>query len=166
MDGVRRVPYRLPDMLAAIAAGEPIFILEGEKCVDIARALGVSATTNSGGAGTWPTEIIHWFAGADVIPSPDGNKVGHTHALKVARALRGVAKRIRIVPLPGVGEKDDIEQWIAAGGTLEQLLELAEQAPDYDPPPAEPEQPVQEREPWSAAAEERVCDAPAQMNTA
>ena len=160
MDGVRRVPHRLPEMLAAIAAGEPIFILEGEKCVDIARALGVCATTNSGGAGTWPTEIIHWFAGADVIPSPDGNKVGHTHALKMARALSGVAKRVRIVALPGLGEKDDIEQWIAAGGTREQLLELAEQAPDCEPPPAEPEPASQrEREPWSPTAEARVCDA-------
>jgi hypothetical protein len=27
------------------------------------------------------------------------------------------------------------------------------------PPPVEPEQPTTEREPWSAAAEERVCDA-------
>ena len=35
MDGVRRVPYRLPELIAAIAAGEVIYVLEGEKCVDL-----------------------------------------------------------------------------------------------------------------------------------
>jgi hypothetical protein len=160
MDGVRRVPYRLPELIAAIAAGEVIYVFEGEKCVDLAiKHLGVCATTNSGGAATWPADLNSWFAGADVVPVPDGNAIGQTHALKVARALSGIAKRVRIVTLLGLGEKDDIEQWIAAGGSREGLLELVARAPNYEPPPAEPEQPAQEREPWSAAEEARVRDA-------
>jgi hypothetical protein len=69
------------------------------------------------------------------------------------------AKRIRLVTLPGLAEKDDIEQWIAAGGTREALLGLAAQARDYEPPPPEPEQAAQEREPWSQADEDRLRDA-------
>jgi len=162
MDGVRRVPYRLPELIAAIAAGEVIYVLEGEKCVDLAiKELGVCATTNSGGASTWPADLNSWFHGADVVPVPDGNAIGQTHAFRVARGLSGIAKRIRIASLPGLGEKDDIEQWIAGGGTKEALLGLAEQAPDYVAPPPVEEiaGTAQEREPWSQVDEDRVRDA-------
>ena len=74
--------------------------------------------------------------------------------------MSGIAKRIRIASLPGLGEKDDIEQWVAGGGTKEALLGLAEQATDYIPPPKEEtEQPSQEREPWSSTAEAQLRDA-------
>ena len=34
IQGVRRVPYRLPVLLEAIAADEPIYVVEGEKDAD------------------------------------------------------------------------------------------------------------------------------------
>src|SRR5438128_2013334 len=55
LGGVRRVLYRLPDILAADPA-VPIFMAEGEKDVDNLIALGLVATTNPGGAGKWHPE--------------------------------------------------------------------------------------------------------------
>src|SRR5262249_44233575 len=52
--GVRRVLYRLPDLLRS-ATEQPIFICEGEKDADALALLGLVATTNSGGAGKWRT---------------------------------------------------------------------------------------------------------------
>src|SRR6266571_2713906 len=56
MDGVRRVPYRLPEVVAAAQAGHAVFVCEGEKDVETLRALGLVATTNAGGALKWRPE--------------------------------------------------------------------------------------------------------------
>ena len=43
--------YRLPKVLTAVQAGEPVLIVEGEKDADRLEALGYTATCNAGGAG-------------------------------------------------------------------------------------------------------------------
>ena len=53
LDGVTRVPYRLPQMLAGIKEGKDILLLEGEKDCDNASKIGLTATTFVGGAGKW-----------------------------------------------------------------------------------------------------------------
>ena len=52
MEGVQRVPFRLPQLLAADVS-TPVYILEGEKDVETAVKLGLVATCNPGGAGKW-----------------------------------------------------------------------------------------------------------------
>ena len=54
----RRVLYRLPELLKAVAAGETIYIPEGEKDVDNLRALEVVATTNPGGIKKWRDDYL------------------------------------------------------------------------------------------------------------
>ena len=49
MNGVRRVPYHLPEVIAA----EKVLVVEGEKDVETARTFGFVATTNAEGAGKW-----------------------------------------------------------------------------------------------------------------
>jgi putative DNA primase/helicase len=46
LNGVRRVLYKLPDVLRAVQSGETIFIVEGEKDADALCGLGLVATTN------------------------------------------------------------------------------------------------------------------------
>src|SRR5262249_1575088 len=53
LDGVRLVPYRLPELIAALANNNPIFIVEGEKDVDRLWSLNIPATCNPQGAGKW-----------------------------------------------------------------------------------------------------------------
>ena len=52
----QRVPYQLHELIAAVAAGRPIVIVEGEKDVDALRSakIGIDATTFPAGAGKWP----------------------------------------------------------------------------------------------------------------
>jgi putative DNA primase/helicase len=52
--GVRVVPYHLPELLAEPA--RPVFVVEGEKDVDILARTKVLATCNAGGAGKWTAE--------------------------------------------------------------------------------------------------------------
>jgi hypothetical protein len=68
MKGVRRVPYRLPDLLAAAAAGREVYVVEGEKDADRLRSLDLCATTNAMGAATkCPITWGDFFTGASRV---------------------------------------------------------------------------------------------------
>jgi putative DNA primase/helicase len=129
----RFLPYRLPELTEAIALGKPVFVVEGEKDVDNARKLGITATCNACGAGKWDARHAAYLADADVNIFPDNDEAGRDHAEDVAESLQGIAKRIRVVPLPGLPEKGDLSDWIDAGGTAERLWTLVEEAPDWTP---------------------------------
>src|SRR5262249_12418674 len=53
MQNVRRVLYRLPELIEGKNSGDIVFIVEGEKHVDRLIKLGLRATCNAGGAGNW-----------------------------------------------------------------------------------------------------------------
>jgi hypothetical protein len=98
MDGVERVLYRLPDVLAA---GEnSIWITEGEKDVETLVSAGFIATTNVGGGGNWKEGYTQWLAGKDVVICGDNDEVGRKHVKSIIDSLDGKAKRLRIVSVP------------------------------------------------------------------
>jgi hypothetical protein len=135
--GIRKVLYRLPELIRAVGEGKLVVIVEGEKDVDNLHRLNFCATCNPGGAGKWRDEYNEHFCGADIaiVPDndpqaisekdgsprfhPDGRPVlpGHDHGNDVASRLHAVAKRIRWLELPGLPLKGDVSDWIAAGGT-------------------------------------------------
>jgi hypothetical protein len=137
MDGVRRVLYRLDELLAAKAAanGEPwrVHICEGEKDVDrIRQQWRVVATCNPGGAGKWQNGFNEYFRNADVIVLQDNDDAGRKHAGQVAASIGRTAARVRIVELPGLPEKGDISDWIDGGGTQSDLEDLIDGTAPYD----------------------------------
>ena len=81
IENVRRVLYRLPQLLAA-AITAIVFIVEGEKDVDQLVKLGLVATTNAGGAGKWRPEYNEHLRGRPVVILPDHDQVGQDHARK------------------------------------------------------------------------------------
>jgi hypothetical protein len=136
--GAKVVPYNLPNVVQAIARGERIAIVEGEKDVENLRKIGITATANAGGAGKWKRDHSEYFRGAKVIILPDNDDVGRDHAHQVARSLAGIAAEVTTVELPGLPPKGDVSDWLANGGTREHLSALCARAP-ADPqmkPPA------------------------------
>lgn len=133
---VRRVLYRLPQLLEAVANGRTVFVVEGEKDVHALADHGIVATTNAGGAGPgkWLADYTTAFAGARVVILPDNDDVGEAHAVNVAQQLLPVAQDVRILHLPGVPPKGDVSDWLSAGGSKKQLAELLEAAPIFSPP--------------------------------
>jgi hypothetical protein len=131
VNGVRVVPYRLPELLEAIGSGHPVFVVEGEHKADMLAQWNLTATCNAGGAGKWKSEHAAFLRGADVVLLPDNDARGREHVQKVAESLKGIASRIRIVTLPDLPEKDDIVDWIKAGHTREELDALVEAAADW-----------------------------------
>ena len=135
MEGVKRVIYRWPEVTAAIKAGRTVYIVEGEKDADAITKLGLTATTNSGGAGKWKSDLALPLTNAEVVIIPDKDPPGKAHAQAVAISLHGKVKAIRLLELPNLdGHKvHDASDWINAGGTREELERLTTQAPEYRP---------------------------------
>jgi RecA/RadA recombinase len=139
LGGAAPLPYNLPKILKTETV---IGITEGEKDAETLTRLGMPATCNSGGAGNFkPTLALH-FAGKDVAIFPDADEPGRKHAVMVARLLHPVAKSVRIVEIPGLQLKGDVSDFVAKGGTLDQLNALYVKAnpwtPDFEFPPSLP----------------------------
>ena len=137
LNGVDRVLYRLPELLAADPQ-RPVYFVEGEKDVDRLLERGLVATTNPMGAGKWVKKYGRWLRGRSVVVIPDNDDrttqppfAGQRHAHEVARSLVGVAASVRLLKLPDLPPKGDVSDWLDAGGTPEQLEALAASTPEY-----------------------------------
>ena len=128
LQGVTRVLYRLPELLASSGR---VFIVEGEKDTDSLRALGLVATTSVGGAGKWRDQYNAAFQGREVVVLPDNDADGEKHGAFVAQALTGTASSVRILRLTGLDKKGDVSDWLRDGGTVEELTALADAAPEW-----------------------------------
>ena len=106
MEGVTRVPYRLPQMLAAIKEGKDILVLEGEKDCENAEKIGLVATTFHGGTGKWREEYLKWFKEAKVICIPDNDSTGRDGMDLIASKIIKTAKSVRWLELPDIPEKE------------------------------------------------------------
>ncbi|WP_315737956.1 AAA family ATPase [Bradyrhizobium sp. SZCCHNR1093] len=130
-EGIARVPYRLRELIEA--EHDATLIVEGEKDVDGLYERGFVATTNPGGAGKWHPDLSRHFKGRDVVIIPDNDEPGEKHAAQVAAALRGIARSVRILRLPGLPAKGDVSDWFATGGTADELAKLIDEVPAEQP---------------------------------
>jgi putative DNA primase/helicase len=113
---VRRVPYRLPQVLEAIANGEAVIITEGEKDVHTLEHYGYVATCCSGGAQGWKGEFGQYFSGANVILCGDRDIPGQSYLRQVRESLTSAAS-ISKMELPGLYK--DITDWHEDRGSKE-----------------------------------------------
>lgn len=122
-DELRDTPYRLDELTAAITAGRPVLVVEGERDVDTAWSRGTPATCNAGGAGKWtPAHAAH-LTGADVVVVRDQDDPGRRHAADVAASLHNIVRSVRVVD-PAAGK--DYTDHVAAGYGVADLRPAAE----------------------------------------
>ncbi len=119
IQGVRLVPYRLPELLKR--ATETVFICEGEKDVHSLESLRLLATCNPMGAGKWRADYSETLRGRSAVILPDNDKPGRAHSAAIASDLLRVGCEVRLVELP---RGKDASDWLGAGGTLEELQGL------------------------------------------
>lgn len=135
--GVRRVLYRLPELIQAVQGGCPIVICEGEKDADALAKLGFAATCNLGGAGKWRADYNAALRGARVYVVADKDEPGRDHAHAVAAALQGVAAFVAVLEFPdrnGNAVKDAAD-FIAAGAGVAEIQTELDAAPAWRPTP-------------------------------
>lgn len=107
----------LPDLVAT-PAGSRVYVTEGEKAADAARAIGLAATTSAGGAERARGSDWSPVAGREVVILPDHDDAGERYADDVARlATAAGAKSVRVVRL--------VELWagMPEGGDMADLVE-------------------------------------------
>lgn len=121
VEGVRRVPYRLPQLINALKQNPQrwVLVLEGEKDVDLALKHGMAATTNPMGAGKWADAYSEFLRGANVAVWPDedpidpktGQSAGLHHAEMVCESLLKVGISPRVIRVHDPKPKGDFTEW-------------------------------------------------------
>ena len=127
--GIKKILYRLPEVIKAINDGEPVWLVEGEKDVDtLVSKYGVCATTMSSGAGHWEPEYSQLLSGAEVLEIvADNDEPGKNHALHVAAQVRALGGNVRVW-VSHYGK--DISDHIASGHEPDELEELDYELPE------------------------------------
>ena len=144
LSGIKEVLFNLPGVLKALQIGETIFIVEGEKDAKNVIALGFTATCNTHGASKgdykpkWTDYHSKFLLGPDGKLKPvlavilkDNDQAGNAHAEAVAASLHKLGILVKVVALPGLKEKGDVSDWIADGGTKEELQKIVAATPNY-----------------------------------
>lgn len=134
LDDVRRVVYRLDRLATQRPAA--VFVVEGEKDVEALEALKLPATCNPAGAGKWTDDYTAQLVACGVqrvAILPDHDRPGQEHAETVARACHAAGLEVRVVTLPGLPEKGDVADFLAAGGSRADLVTITKQTPVWTP---------------------------------
>ena len=109
-----RVPYRLSDLMAT--KDTTVWVCEGEKDVDACWELGLSATTNLGGAGKWTQAETDALVKAGITTAyviPDNDIPGRAHAERVRASLTQSQMTATLVTLEGLEPHGDLSDWLS-----------------------------------------------------
>ncbi len=104
--------YNLP----ALKGAETVYIVEGEKAADAARAIGLVCTTSAHGAEAAKKTDWRPLAGREVVLLPDNDDPGRKYAQQVADILirSTPPATVRVVDLPELPEHGDMVEFIEA----------------------------------------------------
>lgn len=108
--------YRLPRVIAAAAASDTIYLVEGEKDVHALESIGATATTAAMGGSNFGDVDVSPLRGARIIAVVDNDAVGHKWATKVADRLAEFTTGLTFVIAK---EGKDAADHIAAGHGLD-----------------------------------------------
>ncbi|WP_267351310.1 AAA family ATPase [Sphingomonas sp. GM_Shp_2] len=128
LQGVERILYRLPDVLAGREADEIVYLVEGERKADKLADWGLTGTAIAFGAQGWNKGARNYardLAGRTVVILPDNDDTGRAFAQTVRQALENVGCTVAIVALPGLSEKGDIIDWRGSADDLRALTDAA-----------------------------------------
>lgn len=118
---------------------EDVLVCEGELDCLLLRQNGFDAVTGSNGAGTWKDEWTTLLRDKTVTVVYDSDESGRKGALKVARALRGTAREVRVIDLFPENDgkdktrKDVTDFFIKDRRTAEELRTLVRNAAPLQP---------------------------------
>lgn len=135
LQGVQRVPYRLPELRSADPAAI-VYLVEGEKDADRLAQLGMVVTTTAQGASSLSTSassLAQELTGRRVVILPDADDPGDGYAAGAMKLLSDTAVAVAILHLPRLAHApkhgEDVSDWLDKhGGTSGELRELAEAA--------------------------------------
>jgi len=123
LEGVPRVLFRLPEIIAAAAAHKTVYVCEGEKDVISFVSRGHEATCNPMGAGKWKDSYSTHLVGANVVIVADKDEPGRHHAERVRTSIREAGGLVTIVEAK---EGKDATDHFEAGYEVEDFVPVVE----------------------------------------
>ncbi len=132
-------PGQLPPYHADVLAGrpgDPVLVVEGEKCVEVAEDMGSLATTSAHGSKSPHKTDWSLLAGRDVVIWPDADEPGERYASHVATAITQLnpPARVKIIAaMNTLGNGADIADWAATGSDAAMLGTLIGNAKPWTP---------------------------------
>jgi hypothetical protein len=132
LDGVRRVPYRWPEL--AQYPSTTTYLTEGEKDCNRLWESGLVATSVQGGK--WTGECVQALAGRQILILEDNDEAGRVKAQETARLLHGAADSVKVISLPSLPPRGDVSDWLDAGHTVDELSAFCNAVLDWEPEPS------------------------------
>ncbi|MDF2495067.1 AAA family ATPase [Sphingomonas sp.] len=123
-NGIKRVLYRLPELLAS-SPDLPVYFVEGERKADKLASWGLVATTSPFGSKSWRDGYAAALAGRTVVVLPDNDSPGREYAEKVRAAVEAAGGRAVILELEGLPAGGDIVDWRGTADDLSRLTNAA-----------------------------------------
>jgi putative DNA primase/helicase len=108
-------PGRLPLYgLPELGPAPVVFVVEGEKCVDLVRSMGLVATTSAHGSKSPAKTEWKPLAGKSVVIIPDNDEPGEAYAHAVGNLVSALdpPATVRILHLPVLEKGHDISEWL------------------------------------------------------
>jgi hypothetical protein len=140
LGGVRRVPYRLPELLDGI--GDPVWCCEGERDADTAVALGMVATAAASNG--WQKAELAALRGRQCIVVCDRDSAGYRLGLSRAAALRDAGALVDAEDIVWPCSANDLTDLAAlVEGDLYEVLEELRTIPET--PPSKGTRSIEER---------------------
>lgn len=113
--------YRLPEVIAAVANDQVVYVVEGEKDVHALETLGAVATTAPMGADNWKKVDATPLHGGKIIVIVDNDEAGQKWAGQVHDSLDGMTQSLAFKQ---AASGKDAADHIAAGHSLDELEDL------------------------------------------
>jgi len=137
-------PGKLPLYgLPSLDGAGRVYLVEGEKCCEAGRSIGLMTTTSAHGSQAASKSDWGPLAGREVITLPDNDPAGQLYAQAAARILLSLTPpaAVKIANLPGLADGQDIYDFIEGRDAVEPetlretIEELADKAAFISEPP-------------------------------
>ena len=123
--GFEPMLYRQGAVTAAVAAGEPVWVMEGEKDADTAARMGLASTTNARGGAHFPDTLAPRFNGATVRIVLDRDDTGWVRGVALYDKFTAAGAGTVEIWLPAVTTaKADFTDHVEAGHGVGDLIQV------------------------------------------
>jgi len=139
IEGIKRVLYKLPEVLRAADSNYPILLVEGEKDVKTLMRHGIFMPTTTSNSLVWEDSYTESIKDANVVILFDNDRTGLKRRDKLLEELHGNVKTLKVVDLPGIEYSEtkgkDVSDWLnIEGNTPEALKIIIDNTPLYERP--------------------------------
>jgi hypothetical protein len=129
-DDYESVPYVAAGLDPLDLEYDQVLWPEGEKDVDNLGKLGLPALTFGGVGDGLPDGVAPYLAGRHIVVIADNDDAGWAHAERKIRSAQAAgAASAKVIHFPELREKGDVSDFIAGGGTFDDLTTLIDAAP-------------------------------------